>query len=187
MWNNSGQIELCGKYAGCNVISVLPKQQVINYLLAQGGGSATVQDLLNLANDLLGGWKTAGQPGTNGIVTPGLSDVTSTLDFVNTIFEKGRWFLGYFDCAVNCSTDLFLPCYGARPSLPGNTNDAAVTAVFPNPAKNRIEVSIPASTPGSVTLVLTDMQGRVVTTRTIIVQNGKQIVSLPIVWCSKRL
>ena len=56
----------------CDISSIQINQNVVNYL----GGNATVADLLQLANDVLGGTKT---PGINGV--PSYSDINGAVEF----------------------------------------------------------------------------------------------------------
>jgi len=71
---------------------------VVNYLKSIGGGTATVEDLLNLANDVLGHVKTAEVAGV-----PKLSEITDALDAINRGFDECRTFVGYYYCAATCA------------------------------------------------------------------------------------
>jgi hypothetical protein len=69
---------------------------VVNYLAANGG--ATVANLLNLANDVLGRVKT---PGTNGV--PSFGDIANQVDNINKAFDECRTFVGYYYCEATCA------------------------------------------------------------------------------------
>ena len=68
---------------GCEmaISSVRMNQNVVNYL----GANATIADLLQLANDVLGGTKT---PGVNGV--PSYSDISGAANSITMAFDEGR-------------------------------------------------------------------------------------------------
>ena len=78
---------------GCDIFSERINQNVVNYL----GANATVADLLQLANDVLGGTKT---PGINGV--PSYSDISGAANSITMAFHDGRRFLNYFETQQGC-------------------------------------------------------------------------------------
>ena len=73
---------------------------VVNYLTANSTG--TVNDLLALANTVLGRTKVPGQSGLSGTVVPSLSDIVAQIDVINNAFDQCRIFLGYFPTMNLC-------------------------------------------------------------------------------------
>jgi hypothetical protein len=120
-------------------------KNVISYL----GGSATVQDLLNLANDVLGGVKT---PGVNGV--PSYSDINDAIDAINTGFDECRTFYGYCTPAVTVS---------ASPNHAGAVNKATANRLevttYPNPFSDNVRFLINSEVSGKATLEVYDMAG----------------------------
>jgi hypothetical protein len=120
-------------------------QSVIAYL----GGSATVQDLLNLANDVLGGVKT---PGVGGV--PSYSAINDAVTAINEGFDECRTLFGYCNPAVTVSN-------APRPT--GAVNKAAVEELtvipYPNPFSDNVRFIIRSTISGKGTLEVYDMAG----------------------------
>jgi hypothetical protein len=92
--------------SGGDIISRQMNNDVINFLICKYG-SATVANLLSLANDLLGGVLTPGQSvacmgGGNGTV-PSYSAVAGMEGALNEVFDECRTFLGFYYCEANCA------------------------------------------------------------------------------------
>ena len=92
--------------SGCLVTgmgSFTMNQSVVNYL-TYNGASATVADLLNLANDLLGGTLTpganVGTPSKPRIV-PSYSAVNDVVDAINNAFDGCTNLVGYQTCVTS--------------------------------------------------------------------------------------
>jgi hypothetical protein len=139
------------------IFSKLMNQNVVNYL----GPNATVADLLQLANDVLGGTK---KPGTDGV--PSYSDVNEAVSTINEAFDEGRRFLNYFDTKQTC--EILFP----SPALPTTststllvsasreaTNTVTVSA-FPNPFSNNINFEIETKQSGQGILEVYSMAGQ---------------------------
>lgn len=135
-------------------------QNVVDYL----GGSATVADLLQLANDVLGGTKT---PGIDGV--PSYENVASAVDCINKSFDEGRRFLNYFETKQTC--EMLFPA----PALPEITtttivsssremeNTTTITA-YPNPFSDNISFEVDAKQSGKAMLELYSVTGQKVKT-----------------------
>jgi hypothetical protein len=143
------------------IFSKLMNQNVVNYL----GPNATVADLLQLANDVLGGTK---KPGTDGV--PSYSDVNEAVSTINEAFDEGRRFLNYFDTKQTC--EILFP----SPALPTTststllvsasreaTNTVTVSA-FPNPFSNNINFEIETKQSGQGILEVYSMAGQKIKT-----------------------
>ena len=141
------------------IFSKLMNQNVVNYL----GPNATVADLLQLANDVLGGTK---KPGINGV--PSYSDVNEAVSTINEAFDEGRRFLNYFDTKQTC--EILFP----SPALPvlstslvsasrEATNTITVSA-FPNPFSENINFEIETKQSGQGILDVYSMSGQKVKT-----------------------
>jgi hypothetical protein len=120
-------------------------QSVIAYL----GGSATVQDLLNLANDVLGGVKT---PGVGGV--PSYSAINDAVTSINEGFDECKTLFGYCTPAVTVSN-------APRPT--GAVAKAAVEELtvvpYPNPFSDNVRFTIRSTISGKGTLEVYDMAG----------------------------
>jgi hypothetical protein len=120
-------------------------QNVLNYL----GAGATVQDLLDLANDLLAGIKT---PGVAGV--PSYSEVNGAVDAFNNGFDECRTFMGY--------------CTPEDPSAPFNniitaTNEPAAelkVSAYPNPFQQNVRFVIHSTVSGQAQLELYNIVGQ---------------------------
>jgi hypothetical protein len=137
-------------------------QNVVDYL----GSNGTVGDLLQLANDVLGGTKT---PGINGV--PSYADVNEAVDCINKSFDEGRRFLNYFDTYKTC--EILFPA----PALPTGTTSITTTTVtntassskeismvtvtaYPNPFSDNISFEIEAKQSGKAILEVYSMTGQ---------------------------
>ncbi|MGZ3898389.1 MAG: hypothetical protein ACXVML_16740, partial [Flavisolibacter sp.] len=150
--------------------SVQMNQNVVNYL-TYNGATATVADLLNLANDVLGGTLVPGtNVGTvaNPRIVPSLDDINSAVDAINNAFDGCRTFVGYFACQKNCS-NLNLPCNAVvsantiRISEAGIAEQVKVKA-FPNPFNDRIRFTIKSTRSGQGSLEVFNTLGQKVNT-----------------------
>jgi hypothetical protein len=108
---------------------------VVNYL----GGSATIQDLLNLANDVLGAVKT---PGVGGV--PSYSDINSAMDAINNGFDECRYFVGYCESVDITSNE----AVGLRVSA------------YPNPFVEKVSFTITSPVSGKGSLEVYNMFGQ---------------------------
>jgi hypothetical protein len=137
-------------------------QNVVNYL----GGSATVADLLQLANDVLGGSKV---PGVGGV--PSYADVNDAVDCINKSFDEGRRFLDYYDTNQTCEllfpAPIILPTTStitsARTTDASTTYGVTVTA-YPNPFSDNISFQIETKQPGQGSLEVYNMAGQKIKT-----------------------
>jgi len=144
------------------VSSILMNQNVVNYL----GGSATVADLLQLANDVLGGSKV---PGVGGV--PSYTDVNDAVDCINKSFDEGRRFLDYYDTNQTCEllfpAPIILPTTStitsARTTDASTTYGVTVTA-YPNPFSDNISFQIETKQPGQGSLEVYNMAGQKIKT-----------------------
>ena len=144
------------------ISSILMNQNVVNYL----GGSATVAELLQLANDVLGGSKV---PGVDGV--PSYADVNDAVDCINKSFDEGRRFLNYYDTKQTCEMlfppPIILPITtaitSARIADASTTNVVTVTA-YPNPFSENINFQIETKQSGQGSLEVYNMAGQKVKT-----------------------
>ena len=147
---------------GCDIVSIQINQNVVNYL----GGNATVADLLQLANDVLGGTKT---PGINGV--PSYSDISGAATSITTAFHDGRRFLNYFQTQQGCElltgssnreTTTESPTSSVMAEREAN-NILTVTA-YPNPFADNINFEIEAKHSGKAMLEVYSVTGQKVKT-----------------------
>lgn len=143
---------------------------VANYLTNFGANSATVADLLLLANRVLGGALTPGQPGANNNIVPSFSDVNDAVSAINQAFDECSLFIGY---------NLPLCPLPLRPETSTSVS-TAITAgqftVYPNPTHGIFTVESPANLENTVISVL-DVNGRVVAKQNVDL-NGRTIFNL---------
>ena len=142
------------------ISSLLMNQNVVNYL----GANGTVGDLLQLANDVLGGTKT---PGIDGV--PSYADVNEAVDCINKSFDEGRRFLNYFETKQTC--EMLFP----SPALPVSAtttivssqremlNTTTITA-YPNPFSDNISFDVDAKESGKAMLEVYTVTGQKVKT-----------------------
>jgi len=141
---------------GCDISSTQINQNVVNYL----GPNATVADLLQLANDVLGGTKT---PGINGV--PSYSDISGAANSITMAFHDGRRFLDYFQTQQGC--ELLTSAApmettainSTSPTMDEVSNKVTVTA-YPNPFSDNISFEIEAKQPGKAILEVYSMAGQ---------------------------
>jgi Ig-like domain CHU_C associated/PKD domain len=143
---------------GCDIVSIQINQNVVNYL----GGNATVADLLQLANEVLGGTKT---PGINGV--PSYSDISGAANSITMAFHDGRRFLNYFETQQGCE---LLTSSSSIETTAANTttsmmvekeigNQLALKA-YPNPFSDNINFQIETKQSGQATLEVYNMSGQ---------------------------
>jgi hypothetical protein len=146
----------------CDIVSIQINPNVVSYL----GPNATVADLLQLANDVLGGTKT---PGINGV--PSYSDISGALNSLVVAFHDGRRFLNYYDTQQGCE---LLTGSAAIETTAANTatsivaeketeNIMTVTA-FPNPFTDNINFQIETKQSGQGTLEVYNITGQKIKT-----------------------
>lgn len=143
------------------ISSILMNQNVVTYL----GVNGTVADLLQLANDVLGGTKT---PGINGV--PSYADVNEAVDCINKSFDEGRRFLNYFEAKQYC--EILFP----SPALPTTststqlvsasreTTNTVTVSAFPNPFSDNINFQVETKQSGQGILEVYNMTGQKVKT-----------------------
>ena len=143
------------------ILSKLMNQNVVSYL----GSNATVADLLQLANDVLGGTKI---PGVNGV--PSYADVNDAVSTINEAFDEGRRFLDYFDTKQSCEI-LFpspaLPAGAATTTLVSAYRepiDPITVTAYPNPFSDNINFQIETKQAGQGVLEVYNMSGQKVKT-----------------------
>jgi hypothetical protein len=147
---------------GCDIFSERINQNVVNYL----GANATVADLLQLANDVLGGTKT---PGINGV--PSYSDISGAANSITMAFHDGRRFLNYFETQQGCelltsSSPIETTATNTTTSIMAEretANQLTVTA-FPNPFSDNISFEINAKETGKALLEVYSMTGQKIKT-----------------------
>jgi hypothetical protein len=136
-------------------------QSVVNYL-TYNGASATVADLLNLANDLLGGTLTpganVGTPSKPRIV-PSYSAVNDVVDAINNAIDGCTNFNGYQTCVTSSLVVL------AKTAPVDNTisNHIKVSA-YPNPYTDKVRFTIKSTVSGHGSLDVFNMVGQKVKT-----------------------
>jgi hypothetical protein len=145
------------------VSSIQMNQNVVDYL----GAGATVNELLLLANEVLGGTKV---PGVNGV--PSYADVASAVDCINKSFDEGRRFLDYFDTKQYC--EILFPVAPADPvlvsarteaSVEGTTalKELAVTA-YPNPYTDKLNFVVETNLAGAASIEVYNLMGQKLST-----------------------
>ena len=155
---NAVLVEVC---ESGTISSILMNQNVVDYL----GANPTVADLLQLANDVLGGSKV---PGVNGV--PSYADVNEAVDCINKSFDEGRRFLNYFDTKQTCEI-LFptpaLPAGAATTTLVSasrETINAVTVTAYPNPFSDNINFQIETKQSGQGSLEVYNVTGQKVKT-----------------------
>jgi hypothetical protein len=147
---------------GCDIFSERINQNVVNYL----GANATIADLLQLANDVLGGTKT---PGVNGV--PSYSDISGAANSITMAFHDGRRFLNYFETQQGCelltgSAEIQTTATSTTSSImeaKEASNIVTVTA-FPNPFTDNINFQVETKQSGQGVLEVYNMTGQKVKT-----------------------
>jgi hypothetical protein len=163
----------------CSADSFSFKQSVTNYLTQGGTMPADVNDLINLADDLLGGVLT---PGTTvgGYVVPSYADVSGAIDMLNNAFDGWRSWNGSY------GTNLNVGCYavarpgGSKGEEPGTSDLEASVNIYPNPTTGTFIVEVPAIDKDAHVTVL-DVNGR--TIKSVVFQantySQRQQIELP--------
>ena len=130
---------------------------VVNYLTANRTKKATVADLLNLANDVLGGTKTAGVGGV-----PSLSDINAAVDAINNAFDGCRTFTGY---KASCPITSITAVSKAEGTVEEVANLSVVSVhASPNPYTDRVKFVINSTISGRGSLDLYNLLGQKVGT-----------------------
>jgi len=141
-----GILASLGIGSGCMITSG-GSFQINQAVAAYLGSGATVQDLLNLANDVLGGVKT---PGVGGV--PSYSAINDAVDAINNGFDECRTFLG--NCTPIVSTNTAAPITG------GNTTVSKINvSTYPNPFNDNIRFLIQSDVSGQAMLEVYAMSG----------------------------
>ena len=131
--------------------SIQINQSVISYL----GPNATVQDLLNLANDVLGGVKT---PGVNGV--PSYSDINDAIDAINEGFDECRTLFGHcIPRMIIVNTNPVTPANMKKSAAIGTDGADLNVSTFPNPFRDNVRFLIHSDFSGKGTLEVYDMSG----------------------------
>ena len=112
-------------------------------------GTKTVNDLLNLASNALGG----------GALPAGvtLSDINNAVDVINRSFDGARYFLGYFPTAKSCSVPP-----AAKPAFVQTEpiiTELAVSA-YPNPFTDKVKFNIVSPVSGKASLDVYNLMGQ---------------------------
>jgi hypothetical protein len=148
----------------CNsntVKSILMNQNVINYL----GANNSIQDLLNLANGVLGGTLS---PGINGV--PSYADVNDAVDAINQAFDEGRRFLDFYANKQTCDSLFPAPIapitQASRTSLMSETTTPSALAVtaYPNPYSDKVNFVIETKISGQGSFEVYNMMGQKIKT-----------------------
>ena len=141
------------------VVSIKMNQNVVNYL----GSNNTIQDLLNLANGVLGGTLT---PGVNGV--PSYSDVNDAVDAINEAFDEGRRFLDYYPDKQTCESLFPAPVITqvSRTALMGETTSPStlVVTAYPNPYSDKVNFVIETKISGQGSLEVYNIMGQKIKT-----------------------
>lgn len=125
------------------------KQSVTNYVTKGGTKTATLADLIAIADSLLGGGIT---PGTTvgGYVVPSYADVSDAIDLFNNAFDNFKSFSGSYGCPVP-----------KAPTADAGENLEAAMRIYPNPTTGTFTIEIPAiDKDAHITIV--DLNGRTV-------------------------
>ncbi|HEV8284532.1 MAG TPA: hypothetical protein VGQ09_09485, partial [Chitinophagaceae bacterium] len=128
-------------------------ENVVNYLTCNGA-TATVANLLALANNLLGGTLVPGQ-NVGGCVVPTYAEVNDAVTAINEGFDECRTFLGYGPCVAPLTT--------ARTVASENSGDVTVST-SPNPYNDKIRFQIESRVSGQGTLEVYNMLGQKIQT-----------------------
>ena len=149
----------CSDNAGA-IQSFFIHPDVVAYLDANYGGS-TVADLLDLANDALGGVIT---PGVGGV--PTFSQINSAVDAINRGFDECRAFVGWYDCAVTCANIIYPdPCNPPVTRITTNpmaevSADQLTVNAYPNPFTDQVRFVIRSRVSGQGSLEIYNMLGQ---------------------------
>ncbi|MGN6401088.1 MAG: hypothetical protein ACTHMD_11580, partial [Flavisolibacter sp.] len=136
-------------------------QKVVDYL-TYNGATATVADLLSLANDLLGAaLKPGDNLGTqaNPRIVPSYSDVTNAIDAINNAFDGCRGFNGYQTCVTDLVTTTTLTRISTRIADADIANQVKVRA-NPNPFNDVVRFTIKSTLSGQGSLEVFNTLGQ---------------------------
>jgi len=131
--------------SGCGEADAYPVGDPIFYTGSNGmpasimnlfGGSPTVMEIYNLANQALGGVA----------VTVPLGDITAALGKINTALDE-------------CAFIFFIPVLQSSPIAPEGSNDVMTLKVAPNPFNNEAIITYMVKTDSKITLGVYNMQG----------------------------
>lgn len=130
--------------------------KVVGYLAANGG--ATVENLLKLANDLLGQELMPGAMGAGGSYVPSYSAVSGMVSTINEAFDECRVFLMYDSIKMECpAMEESTQRYVDVQTEPVKTTIRA--NAFPNPYGKLIQFSLTGAVDGQAALTLFDLNG----------------------------
>ena len=130
--------------------------QVVGYLAANGG--ATVENLLYLANQLLGRSIMPGASAAGGTVVPSYSAASGMVSLINEAFDECRVFIGYDSVKNECPETESKQRYVEVLHEPVKSGIQA--RAFPNPYGRTIQFSLMAPIAGQAELSLYDLSGR---------------------------
>ncbi len=130
--------------------------QVVGYLAANGG--ATVENLLYLANRLLGRSILPGASAAGGTVVPSYSAASGMVSLINEAFDECRVFIGYDSVKNECPETESKQRYVEV--LPEPVKSGIQARAFPNPYGRTIQFSLMAPIAGQAELSLYDLSGR---------------------------
>jgi hypothetical protein len=131
-------------------------EKVVGYLAANGG--TTVENLLILANKLLGQVLMPGAMGLGGTYVPSYSSVSGMVSTINEAFDECRVFLMYDSIKTECpEEEESTQRYVDVPSEPVQTTIRA--SAFPNPYGKLIQFSLTGAVDGQAELSLFDLNG----------------------------
>ena len=160
----------CASNSGA-IQSFQMNSNVVNYLTNFGDHTATVNNLLALANDVLGHVLVPGTAGANGNTVPSFADITAAIDAINNAFDGCREFIAYFNCAVTCANIGFInPC--VPPVDGGGINTTDVTeqqtqlvqklnvSAYPNPYNDNVRFVIQSPVSGQGSLEVYNLLGQ---------------------------
>ncbi|MDN3654621.1 PKD domain-containing protein [Ferruginibacter paludis] len=123
----------------------------------------TVNDLLALASNMLGGGTNASMPALiPANVT--LTDVNNAIDVINRSFDGGRFYLGYYDNAKSCGSSLARSASVITAAEERQAVTALTATAYPNPFTDRVKFSIVSPVSGKATLDVYNMMGQKVKT-----------------------
>ncbi len=165
-WLTTQDLDGCGDVpvvsceADPNAISsILLNANVVNYLTNNGANTATVADLLDLANDVLGGTKT---PGVNGV--PSFGDINSAVDAINRAFDQCRAFVGYFDVQQFCPPLIVLANRSPLATEAIGANGNLSVSAYPNPFTDEVKFVIHSRVSGYASLEVFNVLGQKIRT-----------------------
>ena len=129
---------------------------VVGYLAANGG--ATVQNLLSLANKLLGQTLLPGAAAAGGTYVPTYSATSGMVSLINEAFDECCVFIGYDSIKNECSGKGSIQRYVEV--MPEPAKSGIQARAFPNPYGRTIQFSLMAPISGQAELSLYDLSGR---------------------------